>query len=189
MLRVPSIWPWLYRGDGRLVDQGVLSKGDRFVLELGVCDLSRSGEYKFRLKYLLPKHLAFGVNVVSEVPLLQDLTFKQDVRVSTLVSLEVSNERGEQVVAQRLPLDEWVWSHRGGSVNEAFLWIRGEEVSRDLGNGWSESCLAGIAADHGWGSCFQPRFLGDYVARVNVDKPDPQARSLRATILVTGGGM
>jgi hypothetical protein len=189
MIRFPTIWPALYSGPGKLVDHGFLSKVDRFVLDLGVCDLSSAGEYTFRLKRLPPRHLNIGINVVSDSPLFVDLGFKPDVRVSSVVGLEVTNERHETVIAQRCSLDKWTWSHRVSNPNESYLWIEGKSITQEIGNGSSTTTAVEFSPDRGWGTCFVPRFLGEYVVRVSVDTPDPRTESLRAMIRVTGGGL
>jgi hypothetical protein len=176
----------LYDGDGSLVDHGALTKGDRFVIDLGPCDLASVGNRAYEMRRLPPRRLVVGININSDIPRFG--IERKEERLTSHARLTIRNEDGEVVISEQLPLSEWVWSNRG-PPQETFLWVRGEREEHSLGGGWSKDEHVGIGPDGGWGTCFQPRFRGRYALNLAISHPDPRAAALTATIRITGGGL
>lgn len=181
------VWPVLYQGDGSLVDHGALTKGDRFVIDLGPCRLGSDDSRAYEMRRLPPRRLVVGISIDGAFPNRVGVV-QEEQRLTSYVGLTITNERDQIVISEHHPLNEWVWSLRGPPP-VTFLWVRGKIDKHDLGKGWYQEEQVGMGADHGWGTCFRPRFRGRYLLNLNVSQADHRAAMLAASVRVTGGGL
>ncbi len=185
-LRLPSLRTALYSGDGEFLDRGVMSAAERFEIRFGEIRLHEVGKYCFSAARLPRVNFTLGLCISSDVPI--GLAVRKREQFSTVVSCNVVNERGEVVVSQRAPLDEWTWSSSGMVSTESFVYLQGESKTTELGNGITMTESVGHTADRGWGTCLVPRFRGRYEIEISVEVADIRAASLRAELHLVGGG-
>jgi hypothetical protein len=100
-----------YTGDGNFTDYGRKAGIFRFVLDLGVVDLTEASVSKFELKGLPEVEFVCYLRVHHPLPTLGK---PKDFDAGDLVvGMSLEDENGTQVFSEKAPLKNWVWS---GSV-------------------------------------------------------------------------
>ena len=152
-----------FSGDGTY-RRGV--DGAAFQVKFPAVDLSRTSRSTFHFTRLAPPiDYAVGLRVDSER------------RPSAVVSMTLQNERGEVVFQQKRRLSEWLW-RRNMAV------IHGESAEVPIGSGSVRIENRGKGPDGGWGTYFEPRWLGRYNLTVEVVEPDPLTPRLLANPVI-----
>src|SRR4030095_6804890 len=161
----------LYAGDGRLHDAGPLAASERYVLDLGPIDLSASRTYAFNLSQLPNTPMTVGLYIVAEnVPV---RALYESKPINTMVTVEMTNDRGEQVLSERGELSSWTWSGRGDERDRSFVYRSGAFHEVPVRPGVTTGVRDGELADAGWGTYFTPRSNGRYALHILVGKPVP----------------
>ena len=100
-----------YTGDGNFTDYGRKAGIFRFVLDLGVVDLTEASVSKFELKGLPEVEFVCYLRVQHPLPTLGK---PKDFQAGDLVvGMSLEDENGTEVFSEKAPLKKWVWS---GSV-------------------------------------------------------------------------
>jgi len=112
-----------FQGDGRLVDRARSPKKDRYVLDLGPVDLSRTGKYTYTMNNLPDTYFVAGLKIIEVEP---DRGGSRPPHLGRLrLLLETSNH--DVVISEDSALDSWtcplcwgVWSRfsieKGNSI-------------------------------------------------------------------------
>ena len=150
-----------YSGDGHLIDNGVSAATDRYLLNLGVIDLSQRGTKTYRIANLPETNFVTGIEV-GVAPEERAIIEKQ--AVSATILLELSSTRGEVVFTKKSNLDTWTWSVLVGE-SRAFVYERGEP-----------------------GTYFQPLPQTEYTLILTVLEPDTSQSKYTASLLAKSGG-
>jgi hypothetical protein len=147
-----------YRGDGTITRHGFGADVD-----LGPIDLSKQGHFDYSMEGLSPCEMVVGFRTAQR-------------HLDAVVRMTLANDRGETVVAERGPLQSWVWTEPG-----YFVYQRGED--RDIpipGQSSVRVERVGVRADGGWGSYFTPVRTHRYRLAIDVEHTAtveaPQAR-------------
>src|SRR6266513_5901557 len=138
-----------FSGDG-VYRKGV--DGAAFQVAFPAVDLSRTGTYAFHFTRLAP-------------PMSYAVGFHVRERSSALVAMTMRNERGEIVFTQKRRLSEWRWGRDMAVINGVL-----DEVP--IGGGSVRIEPRGVGPDGGWGTHFEPRWLGRYTLTIDVIEPD-----------------
>lgn len=133
-----------------------------FQVEFPAVDLSKAGHYEFHFTRLAP-------------PMGYAVGFRVPDRSSALVSMTMSNERGETVFQQKRRLSDWSWN-RDMAVIDGVI----EEVP--IGGGSVRIEQRGRGPDGGWGTFFEPRWSGRYTLTIEVIEPDSKRLLARPVI-------
>ena len=150
-----------YSGDGHLIDNGVRSATDRYVLNLGEIDLSQRGTKTYRFMNLPEEGFVAGIEIrVSP----KDRSIIERREIKPIVLLELSAVGDEVVFMQKERLDMWTWSVPIGE-STAFIYGRGEP-----------------------GTYFQPLPHVEYTLAITVLQPDPGQLQYTASLLAKSGG-
>ena len=100
-----------YTGAGNFTDYGRKAGIFRFVLDLGVVDLTEASVSKFELKGLPKVEFVCYLRVDHPLPTLGK---PKDFQAGDLVvGISLEDENGTEVFSEKAPLKKWVWS---GSV-------------------------------------------------------------------------
>ena len=162
-----------YRGDGKLIDRGWYSGSDRYVLDLGVADLTKAGSREYTMANLPPERLAVGFQIL---PPSASETLGQERRLqfNPVIRLHVASPSGV-LISDEHPLNEWVLSTVGSDAYPVFAYCRGP------GDRWDER--PGTA----WGCVFRPEASERYTATVEIVRPDAHALGYDVKLLIKGG--
>jgi len=171
-----------FRGDGKLVDHGPFAAKDRYVLDLGPVDLSRTGKYTYTMSNLPAVDFVIGLEIV-EAEANQFTGNRPAHSGSIRLLLETSNH--EIVISEDGPLKSWKRSFVKGNF-ESFLYRAGEEHWISNNDGTTSPVPDGVRKDGGWGTYFSPR--PDTTYRLTLEVLEAQAQPRPARLLVTGGG-
>ena len=163
-----------YRGDGTLVDRGWYAGSDRYVLDLGVTDLTKAGRRLYTMANLPPERLAVGFQILAPSSS-EELAQNRQLPFNPVVRLQMTSPSGVLISEER-PLNEWVLSTVGSNSYPVFAYCRG------LGDTWDEQ--AGTA----WGCVFKPKAGERYTTTVQIVRPDSRAAGYRIRLLIQGGG-
>lgn len=147
--------------DGKLQDYGPLSLMGRYVMYLGTIELSDDQERSFRVEGLPPgRDFVLTLHLKADDCELQ----KSDVRIS----LKMTEENGNSVIDEKLPLRELVWSSDAGPCTPAYGYVlgRAQEYPRDGGGVCTRPVVTG--ADSGNGTYFVSRPRAVYFVTVGV---------------------
>ena len=112
-----------YRGDGTLVDRGWFAGSDRYVLGLGVADLTKPGKRLYTMANLPPERLAVGFQILppsSSERLGQD----RQLPFNPVVRLQMTSPSGV-LISEARPVNEWVLSTVGSDSYPVFAYCRG----------------------------------------------------------------
>lgn len=187
LLAVNCVAEHRYSGDGVLTDHGLFEIHHRYVVDLGDLDLANQSERTFSMSGLPRETFTIGLLVRQPAGATEPLYEIRPVS-SVIVRLELSNERGELVISEEAPLNEWVWSGPVDESFQSFVYVPGAHVEVPLEDGAVRLELVGKKADEGWGTYFTPRRFGRYVAKVNVIHADPGAATYEFRVIAYGGG-
>lgn len=141
-----------YQGDGKFVDRGPFEGTDRYVVDLGVVDLGKAGQYKYVVGNLPPVQFFAGLEILENKPNVP----RQRPPHGGRIRLLLETENGQRVFGVDAPLDEWGWSFRNNEPR-SFL-------------------------HQGSGSSFLPRSGAKYRLALEVVEPQPQARPARLLV-------
>jgi hypothetical protein len=96
-----------YTGDGKLIDNGIFSATDRYVLDLGPVSFASAGAKTYRIENLPAEKFVIGIHIKrpSGSP-----TFIDGQPINAVVALELRDENGNVVARREAPLKEWTWS-------------------------------------------------------------------------------
>ena len=100
-----------YTGDGNFTDYGRKAGIFRFVLDLGLVNLSEASVSKFELKGLPEVEFVCYLRIDHPLPTLGKP--KDFEAGNSVVGVSLEDENGTQVFSEKAPLKNWVWS---GSV-------------------------------------------------------------------------
>lgn len=108
--------------------------------------------------------------------------------ISMLVHLRVENERGEIVIDQHAPLNQWVWSGAVSEKSESFVYARGTTCEIPVGADTFRQKHDNVKADGGWGTYFTSRAEGHYTVRLKIEglNSNPELDEFR--LVAYGGG-
>lgn len=105
-----------------------------------------------------------------------------------LVHLRVENERGEIVIDQHAPLNQWVWSGAVSEKSESFVYARGTTCEIPVAADTFRQKHDNVKADGGWGTYFTSRAEGHYTVRLKIEglNSNPELDEFR--LVAYGGG-
>ncbi len=163
-----------YKGDGRLIDHGWQNYSQRYVLDLGPVDLSRAGNYSYKLSNLPHAEFTIGIEIIEAKP--NQLNSPRPDH-SGHVRLELKSEDGQTIVTEDGTLESWTHSYGLGSTH-SYLYRRGEQRDIPLPGGGAQIELLRNPAG-GWGSYFIAQTFKEYTLNFQVLQPNPEKRSTR----------
>jgi hypothetical protein len=148
-----------YSGDGVLLDSGAAVASDRYVLDLGVVDLTRRDKKTFRIAGLPKSSFVVGleINAAADQSALKDRSPNATVSISLLADGKVGFSR-------TAPLRSWTWSVPAGA-QRAFVYGREEPATY-----------------------FDARSTAEYTLTVEVVEPDQSGSQYAAKLLAKSGG-
>lgn len=175
-----------YTGDGAFEhpEKPSFLCDDRYFVQLGSLDLSRSTMTSYRLAGLPEAEFTLGIVIAQ--PKGSGDSVPAGV-VHSRVRMELRDERDRVVVMADGPLSSWTWSTDLKRSTNAFVYRRGEARERDLGKGTTTSDRVGVHADSGWGTSFTPRSDGRYRLEVAVEEGDAAVTQYDASLRADGG--
>jgi hypothetical protein len=147
-----------YSGDGTLLDNGVTAATDRYVLDLGVIDLTRRENKTFRIAGLPRSNFVVGIEINAAA---DELALKDRPNANVSISLSAAGAVGFSKTA---PLGSWTWSVPAGG-HTAFVYGRDEPATY-----------------------FDAHSTAEYTLTVNVIDPDQSGSKYIATLLAKSGG-
>ena len=168
-----------YKGDGVLVDSGRLNYSRRYVLDLGSIDLTRQGEYAYRLEGLPHAEFVIGIRLDN---LESNPIDAPRAKTSAKARIELINKSGATVVLEDAPLLDWVWSGGLGDTT-AFLYRRGDSKDTPLPRGDVRVERINVGPSDGWGSYFSSGGSSSYTLLLRVTAPDASLQSPARLIL------
>lgn len=148
-----------YSGDGTLLDNGVTAASDRYVLDLGVIDLTRQDKKTFRIAGLPKANFVVGI----EINAAADESALKDRSPNANVSISLSAE-GEAGFSKVAPLRSWTWSVPADGQT-AFVYGRAEAATY-----------------------FDAHSAAEYTLTVDVVGPDQSGSKYVATLLAKSAG-
>lgn len=148
-----------YSGDGKLIDNGASSATDRFIIDLGGVDTTKSGSHSYRFTGLPQANFVFGLKV-------QEGSREKEGGEPTNPSLSISLTEGDVNIFSitELPLRDWTWSTTANG-SESFVYIRGQP-----------------------GTYFQADPDGDYTLTLSIDKPSDSGNTASVRLIAKSGG-
>jgi hypothetical protein len=149
----------VYKGDGKLVDNGLFAAKDRHVLDLGALPLSKNGSRSYQLGNLPNESFVVGLQLTgtSKVSL-------EGRPLNPLVAIELRDGNGKVLMNKRSPLKEWTWSVP--STNEwAFIYGEGKHET-----------------------FFKPAPGATFLLSVEVADADPAAEPYTSRLVAKAGG-
>jgi hypothetical protein len=164
-----------YRGDGRFIDHGILG-AERYELDLGSVDLSRSSKYEYRLTGLPNQTMTIGLETTE--------TANSANKSSDLPSIRLSLETTDRnvVVSEEGPLS--AWRRSAVSPDGRFFYYKWGGVRHvPIGPGVTRPEHVGEKLDKGWGTTFVPNQDRSYLLRMEVVEP-PNAPPAQARLVV-----
>jgi hypothetical protein len=178
-----------YSGDGSLTDNGPLAATDRYVLDLGVVDLSKGGERAFRLAGLLSTEFAIGLEILrTDGGRILGADGEIDKSIRTVVRLRLENERQQIVFDHSAPLSEWEWGVARTQEEKAFVYLRGAVTFVPVRQGVTSYTPMGVGPDGGWGTYFSPRDAATYTLRFQALSPRASNWPSSVRLIAKGGG-
>jgi hypothetical protein len=134
-----------YSGDGTFTDFGPQSAHERYLVDLGPVDLSRSNTRTFRMLGLPSTELTIGLRPVNVSAGCDGAALAAErVRIAVVAG----NDAG--AVSEEAPLGAWTHSSN-------LVYRRGAERQEPVGDGSVRLERLGIRAYGGWGSYFTPK--------------------------------
>jgi hypothetical protein len=164
-----------YRGDGTLTDFGATAAHERYLVDLGVVDLSHPNEQAFRLLGLPATELTMGLRPVN-ISAGCDAAAVRAVRVR----LVVSSHDGAVVIFEEGPLSAW-------TTSSSLIYRRGAEREEPLSGGGFRLIPTGTREFGGWGTYFTPKSSEAYVAKLAVVDTS-NAVGCQSRLVLLGGG-
>jgi hypothetical protein len=177
--------PAMYSGDGKMSQpmQGVFS----YQVDLGRVNLARTGVLRRTLSGMPREGFTVGFEVARKGRAPSDSDTEPPLRAK--IRLRLANERGEIVIHEEGPLNEWVWTaRRGGPYDSAFIYRRGSVREIPVGNDGSVRVVQEpTRPDGGWGTSFEPRHGGTYELTVEILAADSNATNFEVSVIAYGG--
>jgi len=167
-----------YDGDGKFTDRGIFASHQRYILDLGPVDLTRTERQEFRIANLPTENFTFGLQLHNA---------RWDQRnVHAKVRLALVNEKDETVFDVVETVSKWTWS---GARDEdvVFVYLSGKSKEIILRPGVFTYEALGVGPDGGWGTYASIRKHGRYKLIFDNLEPDPKATA-PAKVLAIGGG-
>lgn len=96
-----------YRGDGKLIDNGILAATDRYVLELGPARLESASTSAYHIENLPDEEFVLGIKVTRPP---RAASFMNDRPIHVVVALELKDQDGAIIMRREGLLDEWTWN-------------------------------------------------------------------------------
>ena len=180
--RYPRVWKV---GDGVATDAGPWYATHRYTVDLADLRQPKWKTLKLQVTSLPETELTVGFELHASSPSDAILDTKP---ISALAHLQVVNERGEVVIDQRAPLNQWVWSGAISRKSESFVYARGEQREIPIGSGTVRLERAKVKADEGWGTYFVPRRDGRYTINLEIQGHDPNSKFNDFRLVAYGGG-
>jgi hypothetical protein len=164
-----------YSGDGTFTDFGPLSAHERYLVDLGPVDLSRSNERTFRMLGLPSTELTVGLRQVN-------VSAGCDAAALAAERVRIAVVGGDDAgaVSEEAPLGAWVHS-------PDLVYRRGAERQEPLGDGSVRLVRVGIRAYSGWGTYFTPKPGQTYIATFEVLDAAGTAGCESRLVLLGGG--
>ena len=164
-----------YSGDGTFTDFGPQSAHERYLVDLGPVDLSRSNTRTFRMLGLPSTELTIGLRPVSGSPGCDAAALAGErVRIAVVAG----NDAG--AVSEEAPLSAWTHSSE-------LVYRRGAERQEPVGGGSVRLERVGIRAYGGWGTYFTPKTDEVYIATFEVLEAAGTSEC-GSRLVVLGGG-
>ncbi len=182
VLVVGCMLPTDYRGDGDLSDRGPTTATDRYILDLGQV---KTGTESYTLEGLPSVEFTVGLQIEDLGPEEAEAILKKH---EAYVSLTLTTAEGESVFDQEGQLVNWVWTSGVGGLPGSFAYRRGEQREISQPDGGSVLQRAGVGADRGWGTYFEPRRNEEYRLEVTARSPADFFSSHTVGLVARGGG-
>ena len=149
-----------YEGDGRFIDRGSSAAIDRYILDLGPVDLTRTSTSKFQVANLPGEEFVAGLQLTPAA----GVESLEKASVTATVSLRIVDQQGKVIVNVSGPLRDWTWS-----------------TARNT---------SAVFAYGGYGAMasFMPARRGTYTVTFTILQPDQSERHGDARLLLKGGG-
>jgi len=96
-----------YRGDGKLIDNGLFAATDRYVLELGPARLETAGSTSYHIENLPDREFVLGIKLTRSS---KAVTSMDDRPVHAVVALEMRDQNGTVVLRREGSLSKWTWN-------------------------------------------------------------------------------
>lgn len=164
-----------YHGDGTLTDFGIEAADERYVLDLGLVDLSRLNRRSFKLAGLPAVEFAMGLRQVNVSAGCAAAALN-----STNVRMHVQAEDGQVVIDEEGPLSAWVTS-------SSLVYRRGKERREPKDGDAFRLVETGVRAFGGWGTYFTPQTSVTYLAKFEVVETRDTSGCESRLVLVGGG--
>ena len=149
-----------YRGDGKLIDNGLFAATDRYVLELGPARLETAGSASYHVENLPDREFVLGIKLTRSSKAVASMDNRP---VHAVVALELRDQNGTRVLRREGPLNEWTWNIPS---TDEWAFIYGREVPNTY---------------------FTPK-RGAYRVTLSVVTPDPNASVYAPTLVARSGG-
>jgi hypothetical protein len=150
-----------YSGDGHLVDNGIVSATDRYVLDLGAISLSKKAVYTFNLTNLPRENFVVGIEIRVSPEYHSKIENKS---IKPTISIDLSGPNGAKIIHDKSSLDAWTWSVKGDE-NNAFVYRRDQPST-----------------------FFTPVANEKYILRIKIVQPDSSNINYSARLLAKSGG-
>jgi hypothetical protein len=160
-----------FQGDGTLVDRGPLAAKDRYILDLGIIDLTKPGKHVYSISNLPDETFIVGLEVVEKEP------SSSAASTPGRVHLVVENGARQLVIDESRALNSWTRSSSRLDTR-SFLYTSG--------NGSETAARLDVRADQGWGTYFVPKAGEQYHLKVEV--LEVQRRPQLVRLMLKGGG-
>jgi hypothetical protein len=168
-----------YTGDGTMKDKGLLAYAQRYEIDLGPIDATKTGVRHYQLSGL--PHATFTVNVEVEDAEPNRLG-PPTTQYRGKIAVEMKDSAGQSVIDEREPIERWIRSYGLGLKNSSF-YRRGESVDVPLAGGGARPKPVGVKSSGGWGTYFDSEPSEKYLLKVEVLEPLQPALSTRISVI------
>jgi|GEM_PF-6305437 len=180
--RYPKQWQ---AGDAMVKDAGPRQAVNRYTVFLADLQKTETTDLSLQLTSLpeVKLSLGFDIHMDSSETLIWDIK-----PVSALVHLRVENEKGELVIEQRAPLNQWVWSGKTNLKAKSFVYAQGKTIEIPAEADTFRVEPVDVKADGGWGTYFTPRQEGHYTVSLKIQGLNANSELDEFRLVAYGGG-
>ncbi|MBL8114646.1 MAG: hypothetical protein JNK60_17330 [Acidobacteria bacterium] len=169
--------------------RGIRDALGRYRITLGIVDVSKTGRHPYTLEDLPDERFTVGFSLTDTS---QPSTAIHQARpLQALVRLLLTSDRGDVVIDEQAPLDEWVWSGAVSEPGRSFVYRQGQTLDTPIPgrNGVVEVQENSVRIDEGSGSYFRPRQGERYTLQIMILRPQqPPQPHLLVEVEVRGQG-
>ena len=142
-----------YTGDGTV---SYLPGNDNlYKIDLGDLNLTKPGKYEYNLVGLptfTVVFVALGFQISTRQNLKASLPLWESKPLTNKVRMVLTNAKGEMVINESAPLNEWVWSGRTDRPEQTFVYRAGKEEEIRIDKTTTKYRRIGVLANGGWGT-------------------------------------